>query len=162
MDRTSIDKYEAGGAKLYGGIAELSKQDLLWTPPADSQIGTWTIQEIVIHLMDSDLIWSTRMKSIIAEDNPTILSFDERKFTASLFYSDQNAQSAIELFDLNRRQFAKILRKLADSSFSRTGNHNERGSIALGAAVELVVQHVDHHLGFVFKKREAMGKPQKD
>jgi hypothetical protein len=112
--------------------------------------------------MDSDLIWSTRMKSIIAEDHPAILSFDERKFASSLFYSDQNAQSAVELLDLNRHQVAKVLRKLPDSAFSRTGNHSERGSVTLGKAVELSAGHVDHHLGFVLKKREKLGKPLKD
>jgi len=162
MNRTIIDKYEAGGAKLARGIAGLSKDEMLWKPSADAGIGTWSIQEIVIHLMDSDLIWSTRMKSIIAEDHPIILGFDESKFVSNLFYADQNPVTAIELFDLNRRQVARILRKLPDSSFSRTGNHSERGSITLEESVKTRVQHLDHHLSFVFKKREKLGKPLKD
>lgn len=162
MDRTIIDKYEAGGAKLQRGLAGLTSEELLWSPPADAGVGKWTIQEIAIHLMDSDLIWSTRMKSIIAEDHPTILSFDEGKFAASLFYADQNALAAADLFDLNRHQFAKVLRKLPDSTFARTGNHSERGSISLEQVVQLVVGHVDHHLGFISRKRDKMGKPLKD
>lgn len=162
MDRKVIDEYEAGGSKLQRSIAELSKQDLLWIPPFDAGIGAWSIQQIIIHLLDSDLIWSSRMKLIIAEDNPKILGYDESKFAARLFYQDQDAESAIALFTLNRRQFAKVLRKLPDSSFSRTGNHNERGPITLGDSLEMMVRHVDHHLGFVAKKREKLGKPLKD
>jgi hypothetical protein len=159
MDKKVIDNYEAGGGKLQRAIAGLSKEELLWIPASDAGVGTWSIQQIIIHLLDCDLIGSSRMKLIIAEDNPTILGFDESKFAASLFYQDQDAESAIALFTLNRRQFAKVLRKLADSTFSRTGNHSERGTVTLGELLLSRVQHVDHHLSFVAKKREKLGKP---
>jgi uncharacterized damage-inducible protein DinB len=162
MDRKLIDLYESGGSKVQRAITGLSSEDLLWLPPPDSQVGRWSIQQIAIHLMDSDLIWVNRMKSIIAEDHPTILGYDESKFAANLFYEAQNAESSIGLMDLNRRQFTKVLRKLPDSSFSRTGLHNERGSITLGQSVQWMVEHVDHHLGFISKKREKLGKPLKD
>lgn len=159
MDRKLIDHYESSGEKLQKAVAGLSKQDLLWAPPADAGIGRWSIQQIVLHLMDSDLIWTSRMKSIIAEENPTILGYDETKFSDHLFYADQDAQAAMRLFDLNRRQFARVLRKLPDSAFSRTGHHNERGIITLGQSVQSIVEHVDHHLGFIRKKRDKLGKP---
>jgi len=162
MDPKLIDQYEAGGGKLRRSIGGLSSEDLLWIPPPDAQIGRWSIQQIVIHLMDSDLIGTNRMKSIIAEDHPTILGYDENKFAASLFYEVQNAESAIGLLDLNRKQFAKVLRKLPDSTFERTGMHSERGSITLGQCLQQRVEHIDHHLGFLFKKREKLGKPPKD
>src|SRR5580658_2398426 len=117
MDPKLIDLYESGGGKLQRSITGLSNEDLLWVPPPDAQIGSWSIQQIVIHLMDADLIGTNRMKSIIAEENPTILGYDESKFAASLFYEAQNAESSIGLLDLNRKQFAKVLRKLPDSSF---------------------------------------------
>ncbi|HEX4053330.1 MAG TPA: DinB family protein [Tepidisphaeraceae bacterium] len=158
MDRKWIDQYESGGEKLQKAVAGLSKQDLLWTPPADAGIGRWSIQQIVIHLMDSDLIWASRMKSIIAEENPTILGYNESKFTDNLFYADQDAEAATRLFDLNRHQFARVLRKLPDSAFSRTGQHNERGTITLGQSLQGIAEHVDHHLGFIRKKRDQLGK----
>jgi len=159
MDEKLVSQYEAGGEKLQKSVAGLSKQDLLWTPPADAGAGLWSIQQIVIHLMDSDVIWSTRMKSIIAEEHPTLLSFDEKKFAQSLFYDEQDAQAAIRLFDLNRRQLSRVLRKLPESAASRTGQHSERGSITLGQCVKLTAEHVDHHLDFVSRKRKELGKP---
>jgi hypothetical protein len=161
MERSVIEQYEAGAGKLQNAIAGLTSQDLLWAPPPDAGVGLWSIQTIVIHLMDSDLIWGNRMKSIIAEDHPIILGYDETKFAASLFYADQDPQSAISLIDMNRRQIAKTLRKLPDSSFARTGQHNERGPVSLGEAVKIVVRHLDHHLEFAAKKREKLGKPLK-
>ena len=162
MDRFLIDQYETGGDLLKKAIAGLSKQDLLWAPPADAGIGLWSIQQIVLHLMDADLIWAFRMKSIIVEDNPVILGFDENKFTNNLCYAAQDVENAVLILDLNRKQFTKVLHKLADSTFSRTARHSERGVITLEKSLQLAVDHVNHHLKFIPKKREKLGKPLKN
>jgi uncharacterized damage-inducible protein DinB len=160
MDRKNlIDEYEAAGNALAQAIAGLSSQDLLAPPPADVPgIGAWSIQQIVIHLMDSDLVWTIRMKSIIAEDHPQIIGYDESKFAANLFYDRQDVQTAVRIFDLNRKLFATVLRKLPDSAFSRTATHNERGEITLDVSLRAMVQHVSHHLDFIRRKRQKLGK----
>jgi hypothetical protein len=162
VDTQLIDKYETGGRLLRTSIIGLGKDDLLWIPPPSPDLGSWSIQQIVLHLMDADLIWSERMKSIIAEDNPQIIGYDESKYAAGLFYDRQDASRAVELFDLNRRQFTIVLRKLPQSAFTRTGNHSERGPITLAQSVQYMVEHVDHHIQFINKKRNKMGKPLKD
>ena len=53
MDPKLIDLYESGGGKLQRSITGLSNEDLLWIPPLDAQIGLWSIQQIVIHLIDA-------------------------------------------------------------------------------------------------------------
>ena len=147
------------GAKLRAATAGLSLQDLLWVPDKNAGVGDWSIQQIVIHLMDADLIWSSRMKCIIAEDHPKILGYDESKFAANLFYDKQDAQLAVQIFDLNRKQFSKALRKLSDAAFERTGEHNELGSITLEQSVGWMVNHVNHHIKFIDLKLAKLGKP---
>ncbi|HEY1629510.1 MAG TPA: DinB family protein [Tepidisphaeraceae bacterium] len=154
MDKQIIDQYEAGGEKLRQSIRGLSEQDLKSFPVP----GTWSIQQIVIHVMDSDLVSADRMKRIIAEENPTLIGYDETKFSKNLFYDDQSAEEAITILDLNRKLFTRVLRKLPDSAWNRTGNHNERGKVALGAYLKGVVDHIDHHLKFIQTKRAKLGK----
>src|SRR5580704_2847745 len=154
MDQKLVSEYEFGAAKLQKSIAGLSGEDLTWKPPPSAGIGLWSINEIVIHLLDSDIIWATRMKSIIAEEHPTLLGYDEKKFSETLFYNEQDPQAALKLFDLNRRQFSRVLRKLPESAMSRTGQHSERGSITLGQSLKLMVEHVDHHADFIQRKRK--------
>jgi hypothetical protein len=159
MDRKFIDEYEAGAPTLAAAIDGLAPQDLLDIPSADAGIGLWSIQQIVIHLMDSDLIGTARMKSIIAEDHPQILGYDESKLAANLFYELQDPQRALRIFDLNRKQFARVLRKLPDSAFTRTGHHNARGDITLDFAVHSRIEHLAHHIKFIRLKRGKLGKP---
>ena len=160
MDRSIIDHYESGGEKLSLAIRGLSRDDLLTKPAADApkDVGRWSIQQVVIHLMDADLIGADRMKRIIAEDNPQLIGYDESKFVANLFYDDQSIDDAVKILDLNRRQFATVLRKLPDAAFTRPGMHNERGRVTLAQMLQGYVEHLEHHLKFIHAKRAAMGK----
>ena len=154
MDRSLIDTYEAGGEELRLAVRGLEREDLLAFPVA----GTWSIQQIVLHLMDSDLITADRMKRVIAEENPTLIGYDESKFASNLFYDEQSVADAVDIVELNRRNFAKVLRELPDAAFDRIGTHNERGPLKLSDLLAGAVKHLQHHLKFVVDKREKLGK----
>jgi hypothetical protein len=158
MDQKLIEHYAAGGEKLSLAIRALTREDLLAVPPADANVGKWSIQQVVIHCMDSDLIATDRLKRMIAEDNPSIIGYDENKFVQNLFYLDQPADLAVQIVDLNRKLFAPVLRRLPASVWERKGTHNERGVITVGGYLKSTVDHLDHHLNFIHKKRAHMGK----
>jgi DinB superfamily len=63
------------------------------------------------------------------------------------------------MFEVGRRQFARVLRKLPDESFERRGTHNRRGPLTVGGMVKEYIEHVDHHLKFLYDKRARLGKP---
>jgi uncharacterized damage-inducible protein DinB len=121
--------------------------------------GTWSLREIVVHLMDSDLVASDRMKRIIAMENPTLLAFDENEFVRKLGYNELDATLAASIFAQNRELTTAILRRLSDAAFARQGTHNERGPMTLAAIVGLFVNHLNHHLEFFRQKRAILGKP---
>lgn len=153
-----IDQYASGGDKLRHSIEGLNDTDLKSFPVP----GTWSIQQIVLHLMDSDAIWIFRMKRMIAEDRPLMMGYDESDFADNLKYDEQSAADAVTLFDLNRKQFTRALRKFSPEAMDRKGIHSERGEISVGDSLKLMVEHVDHHLKFIKEKRAMLGKPLKD
>ncbi len=158
MDRTFIEDFAARADVPTRAIAGLTKQDLNAPPPAGSP-GKWTIQQIIVHLMDSHLIAADRMKRIIAEDNPTIIGYDETAFVQHLHYDKVDTAMATEAFRLVHRMMADLLRQLPDAAFARFGTHNERGRLTLEQMVTGYTEHVDHHMTFVREKRRLMGKP---
>ena len=158
MEPKLIEHYAAGGEKLSLAIRGLTREDLVAVPAADANVGRWSIQQVVIHCMDSDLIATDRIKRMIAEDNPTLIGYDENKFVQNLFYHDQPAEQAVQILDLNRKLFAEVLRRLPAGALQRKGNHNERGAVTVGGYLKSTVDHLDHHLGFIHKKRAHMGK----
>jgi len=158
MDRELIEHYANGGDKLSMAIRGLTREDLLCPPDPDWNVGKWSIQQVVIHAVDSDLVSSDRLKRMIAEENPTLIGYDENKFVANLFYEDQSADQAIALLDANRKLFTTVLRKLPEKAFERKGTHNERGTLTVGGYLKSTVDHLEHHITFIHKKRAKMGK----
>ena len=158
MDRQLIEHYANGGEKLALAIRGLTREDLLCPPDPDWNLGKWSIQQVVIHCMDSELVSADRLKRMTAEDNPQLIGYDENKYVANLFYDDQDAEQAVAIVDANRKLFGSVLRKLPESARSRKGNHNERGPLTVGGYLKTVVDHLEHHISFIHKKRAKMGK----
>ena len=155
MNRDLIESYAAGGDALRAAVQGLSPEDLLAHPGP----GDWSIQELVIHLADSDAIAIDRMKRILTEDRPTLLYADETAYVERLLPREQSLEDALTLFDVGRRQWSRVLRRLPDAEFSRQGTHNRAGVVTLGGMVEGYQQHLEHHLVFLKAKRERFGKP---
>lgn len=155
MNRKLIDDYAAGAALPAKAIAGLTRDDMLAHPLP----GTWSIQEIVMHLMDSDLIGSDRMKRVAAEKRPLIIGYNETQFTQSLGYDKLDPKLACEVFEKNRQITGAMLRNLPDAAFTRDGVHNERGLVTLEGLVKGYVDHLNHHLKFLYDKRKLLGKP---
>lgn len=149
MNRSLIDNYEQGAAKVKTAIAGLSREQLL-KRPAD---GSWSIQQIVIHIQDAELVLADRMKRIIAEDNATLLGFDESAFMQTLHPEAQSASDAATIIELNRRNLTRIFRDLPDEAFARAGTHNQRGRQTLEFVLLFTTEHLDHHLKFIEKKK---------
>ena len=135
-------------------VRGVEREDLLAFPVP----GKWSIQQLVIHLLDSDLILADRMKCVIAEDNPKLMAFDENLFVKNLRYDEQSVDDAVTIFDLNRRNFASVLKTLPESAFDRIGTHSERGPLKLSDLLAGAVNHLKHHLKFLVEKREKLGK----
>src|SRR5271165_4305515 len=99
------------------------------------------------------------MKRMLTEDNPALLYADETAYVDRLCSHEQSLEDALAYFDIGRRQFARVLRKLPDEAFERHGTHNQRGRVTVGGMVKDYIGHVDHHLKFVHEKRAKLGKP---
>jgi hypothetical protein len=156
VDRTLIDRFEADADLPAKAIAGLTPADLTAFPGP----GAWSIHQVILHLMDSDLIGSDRMKRVAAEPKPpSIIGYDETAFADQLFYHEQDPAMACEVFRLNRLMTAALLRKLPDTAFERIGNHSERGPESLRHLVEGYLDHARYHLKFISDKRTRLGKP---
>ena len=152
MNPKLIDEFANSGAKLRKAVAGLSTSQC----KIRCEPGKWSVLEIVVHLADSDAIAIDRMKRILIEDNPTLLYADETAYVDKLFTHDQVLEDALDLIEIGRTQFARVLRKLPAEAFQRVGTHNKRGPLSLGQFVEDYIKHIDHHITFIDGKRERL------
>lgn len=152
-----VSAYAAQAGALHDAARGLSPKALT-APPAggDPALGAWSIQQVLVHLLHSDLAATHRMLRIACEDRPLLIAYDETAHAASLHYNAVDVSVVAELFRLNRLHTADILGRLDGAALERVGVHNHRGVVRLGQLLEDYVTHVTHHLGFVDRKRRAL------
>lgn len=149
----SIDQYESLGPKLRTWIQDLTREQLLSHPVP----GKWSMQELVIHMYDSDIAATHRMRRIASEDIPLIIAYDETRFIQQLDHSQTDLNLVADLFEMNRRFTAAWLRTVPDESFERFGIHNQRGKVTLDEIVKMYIGHFTGHEKFAMEKRRALG-----
>jgi uncharacterized damage-inducible protein DinB len=150
-----IENYLAGVQVLRQAVANLSREQLLARPVP----GKWSTLEVVCHLADFEPVFADRMKRVIAEDRPTLLGADEKRFAAALAYHQRDLNEELTLIDCTRQQMARILRTLPAEALARVGVHNERGPLTLEQLLTGAANHITHHVQFIADKRRALGLP---
>jgi uncharacterized damage-inducible protein DinB len=148
-----INRYEYGGRLLALAIESLPDE----LARQRSLPGTWSIAELVAHLVDSDAVAIDRMKRVIAEENPILYAYDENAWTARLDSNNIPLEEAVALFAANRKWMARILRKCTEADWARVGQHTESGEKSLANLVAMYITHLDYHLRFLYGKRGTLG-----
>jgi hypothetical protein len=148
----NIDDYVSGPALLRSAVAGMTQEQLLARPIP----GKWSTLEVICHLADFEIVFADRIKRIIAEDEPPLVSGDQNRFAARLAYHQRNAKEELLLIALIRQQVAHILRTLKPEDFQRRGIHSEYGPILLDAMIERITGHIPHHIRFIEEKRRVM------
>ena len=148
-----IEQYLAGPGELRKAVAGMTRDQLEARPVP----GTWSTLEVICHIADFEPVYADRMKRVIAEEGPLLLSGDPDKFQSRLAYSSRDADEELTLIQTVRSQMARILRTLAEPDFGRTGKHSADGPLSLAVLLERITNHIPHHVKFVEEKRRALG-----
>jgi len=120
--------------------------------------GKWSIRQIVAHLADGELVGAHRMRQVVAEDNPTLIAFDQDAWTRNLDYSRRKPKQSLETFRRLRAENYELLKELPESAFERTGNHSENGPMTLRRLLEGYAQHAESHARQMVEIREEYKK----
>lgn len=108
--------------------------------------GEWSIQQVLIHLADSEVVGYERIRRVIAEDRPPLQAYDEEAWGSNLFYHQQDPQLALELFRLLRQASTSLFSQLPAQSWERVGLHAEKGEMSLSAIFQTYCDHGIAHL----------------
>lgn len=106
----------------------------------------WTIQEIVIHITDSEANSYIRARRLVAEPGLAVMAYDENRWAQELNYSGQNPVSALELFRWLRQSTYELVKDLPAASWEHTVHHPEHGVISLDDWLDTYARHVPDHI----------------
>ncbi len=107
--------------------------------------GKWSIRQIVAHLADAEMVGAHRFRQVIAEDNPTLVAFDQDAWTRNLDYARRKPKQSLESFRRVSAENYELLKELPPEAFDRAGNHTERGRVTLRELLEGYAGHAESH-----------------
>jgi hypothetical protein len=134
-------------AVLTGVLGE--EEDFVTAP------GKWSIRQVVAHLADAELVGAHRLRQVIAEDNPTLIAFDQDAWTKNLDYARRPTRTSLDTFRRIRTENYALLTQVAGAAWDRTGNHTENGPMTLRRLLEGYAGHAESHARQLQEIREA-------
>lgn len=117
--------------------------------------GKWSVRQLVCHLADTEAVTVMRFRQILAEDNPTLIAWDQNKWTANLDYDKRKISQALEIFRTLRSANYDLLRDLPESAFERAGTHTQRGRLTLLDCLRGFAEHTENHAKQIHTVRAA-------
>jgi hypothetical protein len=107
--------------------------------------GKWSIRQIVAHVADSEMVGAHRFRQMLAEENPTLIAYDQEAWAKNLDYARRKPKQSLESFRRVRAENYELLKDLPEAAFARVGNHSKRGSMTLRGQLEILAQHAESH-----------------
>jgi len=129
-------------AKIVALIRRLTPRQLSKRPAP----GKWSIQEIITHLADTEMVMCCRARWIAFEKHPTLVPFDQEKWAVGRTREKEPLAESFERFRLLRRSQVRLFRQASRKDFRRTGLHPERGVVTLRVQLETLAGHDLNHL----------------
>jgi hypothetical protein len=108
--------------------------------------GKWSVNEVLQHLADSELVFGWRIRLVLAHDRPAITGYDQDRWAERLRYADEDPREAIDRFTVLRRANVRLLERASDDDLRRVGVHAERGEESLAHIIRLYAGHDLLHL----------------
>ena len=134
--------------KLAFLIAGLSAVELAHRPAPKK----WSIQEIVAHLADDELVGGYRLRMILSSPGTTIEAFDQDIWAQTGRYDKIDVGLSLEMFRLLRESNLRLLRSLSAEEWNLFGVHAERGVESIRDIAMYFAGHDINH----FKQIEAI------
>lgn len=108
--------------------------------------GKWSPNEILGHLLDTEIVFGYRLRTILCDDCPTIIGMDQEKWVAVQRHNDREPRELLDAFRFLRNLNLGIWRRLGPEELKRFGRHDERGEESLGVMLEMEAGHDLSHI----------------
>ena len=141
-NRDPLTVAAATPARMLVLIRGLTRRQLARRPAP----GKWSVQEIIRHLADTEMVMACRARWIAFEDHPTLAPFDQEQWAAGRARERETLAETFERFRLLRRSQLRLFRRASAKDFRRTGFHPERGVVSLWVQLETLAGHDLNHL----------------
>lgn len=108
--------------------------------------GKWSPNEVLGHLIDTELVYGYRLRAILCDDRPAIIGMDQEKWVAVQEHNRRDPFDQVANFRFLRNLNLSLWRTITPEQMKRVGLHNERGEESLGLMLEMEAGHDLSHI----------------
>jgi hypothetical protein len=101
----------------------------------------WSINEILAHLADAEIVLSWRLRQIVAQDGATIQAYDQDVWASTFDYAHRDAKASRATFRVLRESNVSMLTSLPKQKWNNHGMHQERGKETLSHLLRMIAGH---------------------
>lgn len=149
-----LARYRSGSDAVDAALAGVTDEELD-RAPAD---GGWTVRQVAHHLADSEAMAYTRIRRLIADDDPQIAGYDEPAWAERLHY-DRPIGEALAVMRAVRAASLALLESLTPEEWERTGVHTESGAYSVDRWLEIYAAHPHEHADQIRAARGSRQQP---
>lgn len=118
--------------------------------------GRWSIAQVIAHLSQFELVIAIRFRSILAEEVPALLPFDQNRWMAGVHGRETLAEN-LEQFWFHRRMNLALYERLTAEERQRAGIHPIHGRLTIDELFTRLSAHSEKHLGQIEKIKQSLG-----
>lgn len=145
-----IHEYSQGYPMLREATNRLPEEELRYKPGPTK----WSIHQILIHVADSELVSTQRLKKVLAENEPLLMSVDQNAWASILRYEQLDREQHLFLFKMLRSSMLPILEQLTSQQWERIGVYADAGHFTFKQLLEYRVEHVRGHIRQIERVKE--------
>jgi DinB superfamily len=151
-----LDAAEESPQQIAAAVLVLPEKTLRYKPSPDK----WCILEILGHLSDVEILYSYRIRQMLADKDPVIAPINQDDWAKNLGYLESSSPELVALYGLNRQANVRLLRRLKADDLHKSARHPELDHrVTVADYVQMMSKHGLDHLEQVERlKKEAMGK----
>ncbi len=109
---------------------------------------TWTLKQLMGHLIDCERIFSNRLLRIAVGDKTPIPGIEQNMYVANLDYEPTTMSDLLDEFEHLRAANVLLVKRLSPESLSRIGTASDN-SISAKAILYILAGHVVYHLEII-------------
>jgi hypothetical protein len=136
-----LERYRAGAAEVDEALAGITDAELDRRPPEPDG---WTARQVAHHLADSEAMAYTRLRRLLADDDPVIAGYDEPVWANRLHY-DRPIEPSVAVMRAVREASVQLLEAIDENEWGRTGVHTESGPYSVEGWLRIYASHPHEH-----------------
>lgn len=108
--------------------------------------GEWSVFQCIAHLVDAEIMMSSRFRWIVAQDQPTLMGYDQDLWMNHLHSEDESVEDVLSLFRVLRTANLALWNRSTEEQRARFGLHSERGPESYDLCFRMMAGHDRFHM----------------